>query len=69
LQLKAAAHIPGRINVATDRLSRLEMSRNKLSPERRSISNDSVEIEMFYKNKPVCIKNKQASKYISNSKK
>jgi hypothetical protein len=28
-----------------------------------------VEIEMFYKNKPVCIKNKQASKYISNSKK
>jgi hypothetical protein len=65
LQLKAA-HIPGRINVATDRLSK--GNERRLSPER---TYDSVKMEIFSESRPVHIKTKQASKNlcISNSEK
>jgi hypothetical protein len=61
LQLKSA-HIPGRINVATDRLSRLEMSRDYYLKE---------QVFQFSESRPVCVKTKQASKNlcISDSEK
>jgi hypothetical protein len=69
LAIKSSTHSGE--NKCNDRQIEQTGDKRRLSPEKRSISNDSIEMEILSESRPVHIKIKQASKdlCISNSKK
>jgi hypothetical protein len=69
--LEIKISIYSRENKCRNRQIKQTGNKQRLSSERRSISNDSVEMEIFSESRPIGVKIKQASKNlsISNAKK
>jgi hypothetical protein len=66
LTIKSSPH--SRKNKCSDRQIKQTRDEQRLTPKRRSISDDTMEMEMFSERRSVHVKTKQASKNLCISK-